>query len=1055
MQARNIIGSPDATSSREGSLGSALSRASVPYFLTFPNKNWILRIGFILWVLFCAPGSSGLYSATVGTVVPLLGQPNELAYDPTRKLLFVANTTQNRIEAYSLERGQWVAPIPVGRRPVGMAIIPESNLLLVCNTDETFLSVVDLVTLSQTGTIPVTARSFLAPEVPFSIALLSRSSALLSTNVGLQIVDIAARVTKPIPTTGFSIAPNTGLVSSGDGRYVLGQAGGLAFLYNPSLTQSLEQVRLVLGSALLASDPTGSRWMIGSAQFDRQLFQTAQINPFVTPFPVGGIAFSADGSSVFAGMNQSPGAEIQILAVADLKRLSSFRVPEPITGKMLASPDGNFLFAISLSGITVVDLRVLPGLPAMGISSRIVYFSLSACALAPQTRTVQITHSGGGTFTWKASTNLAGVTAEPSAGVGASVLKITLDPTGLNFRSTALLGSVRISSEESISRDQTLSLVLNFRSPDQIGTVFPTDGFLTDVLLDESRERVYLVNSTQNQIEVFSTARQEFLTPVPVGSIPKAIALSNDKKRLFVASLGTESIMVLDAETLTQTSLVRIPHLTESTASLPGTHPFSVAQASNGAVLVVAATLGASNRGTVYRWDLNASTALAFPRLGSEVNAVSGVTFLTASGDGTRVFLVDSGGNLYLYDSGAGDFVIARSFSGAVTGNVAASEDGSRFHAGNQLLNFVLVPQEIIPSGITGIPTSIAGFTFARSGTLAYRGVRPTLLSSGLPSPVAPRIEKLDTSAQKLLSGFNITEALAPNSASPALAILRQLAINNSETMLYGISDSGLMVIPLSDPSTSLAPQVSSGGVVNAASYAPAPSPVAPGSIAAIFGTNLSKGVFRPEGFPLPTLAGGVCVTFDGVPAPLFFGSPNQLNVQVPFELSGRSSASVAVSAEGSVSSPVPVNLSREAPGIFTLSDDGQGPGRILHSSDFSTVSFANPAKIGEVVSIYATGLGPTSPSLGTGLPAPDPTLGGLYQAATPSVTMGGAGAAVLFSGLAPNFVGLYQVDVRIPSNAPVGTNIPVVLRVGTQSSNPATIAIVPASPLGNRGPFQ
>ena len=355
-----------------------------------------------------------------------------------------------------------------------------------------------------------------------------------------------------------------------------------------------------------------------------------------------------------------------------------------------------------------------------------------------------------------------------------------------------------------------------------------------------------------------------------------------------------------------------------------------------------------------------------------------------------------------------------------------------------------MLPHDAIPSGITGTAVATTGFTFAPSGNGAYRAVRPANASA---NSVSPRIEKLDVASLTLVSGFNIAEGLTPSSNSLLLAIMKQLTVNRAETVLYGISDSGLIVIPLTNPSG--APQINTGGIVNGASFALDPTPIAPGSIATIFGSNLSKGILFPSSLPLPTVLGSTCVTFDGIAAPLFFASSGQLNVQVPWEVSGKTSVQAAVSNGPLFSLPVSVNLASFAPGIFTIAGNGQGPGAILHSSDFSLVSTSNPARIGEIVSIYSTGMGPTSPQIITGAPAP--TDGSLYRSSMPTVTIGSVSAPVSFAGLAPGFVGLYQVDVRIPSNAPIGIGIPLVISLGTAGSNspslsnPATITIAPA----------
>jgi uncharacterized protein (TIGR03437 family) len=401
---------------------------------------------------------------------------------------------------------------------------------------------------------------------------------------------------------------------------------------------------------------------------------------------------------------------------------------------------------------------------------------------------------------------------------------------------------------------------------------------------------------------------------------------------------------------------------------------------------------------------------------------------------------------LRLYDATTGNFAVTRpaSVSGitSIVGNVAASTDGSYYHAASQILSDVLVASPVIPSGLPGTQVAVTGFAFSQTGSMGYRGVRSTT-ALGAATPV-PRIEIIDAAALKLVSSFNIAEALIVNSSSLLTSVQKQLMVNAAETTLYGISETGLEAIPLPAADASPAPQINAGGVVNGASYALAPAPVAPGSIANIFGINLAGSIAQAGAIPLPTTLSGLCVIFDGVAAPIFSVSPLQVNVQVPWELAGKTTAQVSIASDAAASAPVTVNLARIAPGIFTHSDNGQGPGRIVHSSDFSFVSTSNPATIGEVISIYATGFGPTAPVIATGAGAP--TDGTLYVSTTPTVSIGGASAQVLFAGLAPGFVGLYQVDVRIPSAAQLGLSVPVTVSFGSSASNSATIAIVQAS---------
>ena len=406
-------------------------------------------------------------------------------------------------------------------------------------------------------------------------------------------------------------------------------------------------------------------------------------------------------------------------------------------GNILLSPSDEFLFAISESGVTVVNLSTLNTMPSVTVSSKSLYFSASLCDLAPITQTVQIGSSGGGSFSWTASTTVPDVELEPTSGTEPATLQITVDSVKSRFRGTAALGAVTVSSEESISGDQTVSLLLNLHSPDQVGTLFPVDGFLSDILVDEDRQRVYLVNSSENQIEVFSMSQNAFLPPVVVGSIPKSIAFDADRKELWVTHLGRESIGGVDADSLRQIAEITIPHPRGPSATLPGTLPFSIAHASGSTLLVAAAPAAGARSGTIYGVNQSSSPfeqrVTEFPDLGDTSNAVSAPTFLASSANGAFILGAQNGGTVHLYNSTTGNFVISRSLGVSIAGNAAASADGSWYHAGDQVLSSVLVPQDPIPPTIEGVRNTVTGFAFAPLGTTAYWGIRPDLLFTGLP----------------------------------------------------------------------------------------------------------------------------------------------------------------------------------------------------------------------------------------------------------------------------------------------------------------------------------
>jgi uncharacterized protein (TIGR03437 family) len=188
-------------------------------------------------------------------------------------------------------------------------------------------------------------------------------------------------------------------------------------------------------------------------------------------------------------------------------------------------------------------------------------------------------------------------------------------------------------------------------------------------------------------------------------------------------------------------------------------------------------------------------------------------------------------------------------------------------------------------------------------------------------------------------------------------------------------------------------------GIVNTASFSTEPQsracgvvlpqpPLAPGGIATIFGRNLAATTEAAQTLPLPTKLGGVRVRFDGYDAPLFYVSPTQINVQIPFELTGYSS-SVEIERDTPngpmVSAASPAALSTGAPGIFTYSGDGRGPGLVFHS-DFSPVTADSPARPGETLIAYVTGLGTVDNPVATGAVS--------AFAASGSVTLGGVTGA-------------------------------------------------------------
>ncbi len=213
-----------------------------------------------------------------------------------------------------------------------------------------------------------------------------------------------------------------------------------------------------------------------------------------------------------------------------------------------------------------------------------------------------------------------------------------------------------------------------------------------------------------------------------------------------------------------------------------------------------------------------------------------------------------------------------------------------------------------------------------------------------------------------------------------------------------------------------------SGGavVVNAASYEPG---VSPGTLATIFGENLSdvSGVVVAAGNPLPRQLAGVSVLVNGIHAAIFSvayaNGEDQISFQVPFEVpTGPGAAEVQVLLHNFQVADVFTDSFTEDPGIFMYK--GNYAIAVL-ASNYSLICSDNPALRGDVIILYATGLGPVTVNVPDGYAAPSNPLA--YTADPSQVLIDGEPCTVYFSGLAPGFVGLYQINLRVPDDAARG----------------------------------
>src|SRR5579862_1484811 len=249
----------------------------------------------------------------------------------------------------------------------------------------------------------------------------------------------------------------------------------------------------------------------------------------------------------------------------------------------------------------------------------------------------------------------------------------------------------------------------------------------------------------------------------------------------------------------------------------------------------------------------------------------------------------------------------------------------------------------------------------------------------------------------------------------------------------------GAALLRLANTATSLP----AAGVVNASNYVG--GAVAPGEIVSLFGSSIGPSAPASLTLTNPRLIAnslaGVHVLFDGVPAPVLFASAAQVNAVVPYSVAGQASTQVQVDYLGVASPAVSIPVVTTAPGVFTLSASGAGPGAILNAANESINSAANPAAPGDWVSIFATGAGQTTPAGVNGLLPTGPSYPPQAQV---SVTIGGLRCQTNYAGAAPGLVsGLLQVNAQIPAGVTPGPSVPLLVTIGDVSSQPGvTLAV-------------
>lgn len=556
----------------------------------------------------------------------------------------------------------------------------------------------------------------------------------------------------------------------------------------------------------------------------------------------------------------------------------------------------------------------------------------------------------------------------------------------------------------------------------------------------------YAYISTSIGVSVVDTNDNQGTAFVTTGPGNYGVAVSAATNRVYVASQGY-GVSVIDA---TSNSVTDVWPVRDLGAGVNMPTGIAVNPAGTRVYLVcLDYGMGGgpdSDAGTVSVIDTSTGQAIATIAIPGAAGGIA----VSPNGDfvyATRGFSLGGGGNSLVVISTATNAVVATTSVGDGPIGVAVNPAGSLVYVADAGSNSVSVLNAATDSVSATIPVGIgaAGIAVDSSGSHVYvsnqgdntvsvidtatNSVTATLGVGLMPfgisvSPTGAYIYVVNKGNGTLsLEGSSTLSVV--DTATNAVIVTNYLGTGAISLGNFVGNFSGAPVAPLS---------ISAGGIVSSATYS---SPVAPGSLASVFGT-FPVAVTQASSLPLPTELAGFSIEFGDVQAPFLYVSPTQANIQVPWELSGEAQAGVTATFGAQSSSPQSANLASVAPGIFAVNSEGQGA--IVNAVTGQLISPSNPAKPGSYISIYCTGLGPVTNQPPTGAPVAAGVLA--ETTVTPTVQIGGVPALVLFSGLAPSFVGLYQINAQVPAAVLSGNAVALTISMKGATSNTVTVAV-------------
>ncbi|HYW48015.1 MAG TPA: hypothetical protein VE959_34445 [Bryobacteraceae bacterium] len=962
-------------------------------------------------------------SATFGLVAPISGQAADLALDEPRGVLYIANFTAARIDVLSLGDNTIRTSMHVAPGPSSLAISQDGHYLVATHfgnvaapgSPGNALTVIDLSSGAR--------QTFTLDSPPLGAAFGADGMALVATTGEFLLLDPASGQTQLVDTVAgvtaatLPAAPGTppvqivaaAMAASADGRWIFGLTDTIRFSYDVAakhIRSAGYTATPPLGPRVVSVARDGSYYAAGWGVFDRGGELLSQFANALGALGVGSLAVDSAAGVLYAQIpvaqagSGAAAAAPPVLSIVDADNLTvreQLRLPENLAGRSLLNAAGDTVYAVSESGVLVLPVGALSSAHRLAADREDLVFSGNFCVHGAITRTLNIVDPGGGQTSFSLATGLAGVTISPSSGRTPAAVQVTIDPVTFSAQRGTVVGALNLSSPDAVNLPPPVRILVNNRRPDERGSFTDVPGILVDLLADPARDRFYVLRQDLNQVLVFDGSALSSVAALRTANTPTRMAITFDQKYLLIGHDNSQLLYVYDLDTLQQLPPVALPL---------GHYPRSVA-ASGNAILAASRVVGAA--GAIDRIDLASQTSAALPSLGVFQNTLNTDTVLAATPDGGAILAVSADGTVTLYDAADDTFIVSRKLPATLSGAFAASGSG-QFLAGNTLLNSSLVP--VATSTGAGFP---AGFAFVDGFGIRMSGPQAAAGDSGI-------VEHVDLATGDPIRPTRLAEQPLV-SASPSV-FTRTLAPLANRNALIALTVSGFTAMAWNYDAATVPPAI--GRIVNAADLT---SNLAAGSLISVFGSNLNPVNMATQEVPLPTAIGESCLTANGSAVPMMFASPGQVNAQLPLHLGG--SVVMTLYTPGGVSDDYYVNLLPLAPAIFLSGTAGPLTGIpvVVKDSNQQLVTGSNPIRSDDAISIYATGLGPTSPEVAAGMLSPASPLAAALQA--PDVRLGGVPLQVGYAGLAPGQIGVYQINARAPAKAQSGIQVPLTVSQG------------------------